>query len=73
MPGSFYPRAAFPGKVNIDSRIPDEIIKDLEKRGHIINRMGYRLRGMCVMRDPATSLLSSAVCSESEYGHVTGW
>jgi gamma-glutamyltranspeptidase / glutathione hydrolase len=73
MPGSFYPRTAFPGKVNLDMRIPPEVVKDLEKRGHIVNRMDYRLRGMCVMQVPLTGKLSGAVCSESEYGKVEGW
>lgn len=73
MPGSFYPRTAFPGKVNLDSRIPDEVKKDLENRGHKINLMDYRLRGMCVMRDSETGTLSGAVCSESEYGQAMGW
>ena len=73
MPGSFYPRTAFPGKVNLDSRIPPEVRKDLENRSHIINVMDYRLRGMCVMFDPGDRALSGAVCSESEYGLVMGW
>jgi len=73
MPGSFYPRTAFPGKVNIDWRIPDKVVKALKKKGHETNVMDYRLRLMCVMRDLEIKTLYGSVCSESEYGAVIGW
>jgi len=73
MPNSFYPRECFPGKVNMDTRFPPEIIRDLESRGHKVTPMDYRLRLMCMMRDLNGPTLSGAVCSESEYGHVMGW
>jgi gamma-glutamyltranspeptidase/glutathione hydrolase len=73
MPGSFYPRAAFPGKVNIDTRISEEIMKDLKSRGHVINPIEYKRRTMCVMRDLETGTLSGGVCSEAEYAHAIGW
>ena len=37
-PSSFYPRAAFPARVVAESRIPSEILEDLERRGHDIER-----------------------------------
>ncbi len=33
-PSSFWPRAAAPGKVVIEGRYPDSVLKDLKQRGH---------------------------------------
>ena len=37
-PSSFYPRAAFPARVVAESRIPSDVLEDLERRGHDIER-----------------------------------
>ena len=37
-PSSFYPRAAFPARVVAESRIPSDILEDLERRGHEVER-----------------------------------
>ena len=33
-PSSFYPRSAYPGRMFAESRIPREVIAELERRGH---------------------------------------
>ena len=33
-PSSFYPRAAFPGQVEIESRAPASLVASLRERGH---------------------------------------
>ena len=37
-PSSFYPRAAFPARVVAESRIPADVLGELERRGHEIER-----------------------------------
>jgi gamma-glutamyltranspeptidase/glutathione hydrolase len=37
-PSSFYPRAAFPARVVAESRIPSNVLGELERRGHEIER-----------------------------------
>ena len=37
-PSSFYPRAAFPARVVAESRIPSDVLGELERRGHEIER-----------------------------------
>ena len=39
-PSSFYPRAAFPARVVAESRIPSEVRRELERRGHDIKLTG---------------------------------
>jgi gamma-glutamyltranspeptidase/glutathione hydrolase len=34
MPSSFYPRDAYPGRLDVESRIGDEVIGELRRRGH---------------------------------------
>ena len=36
-PSSFYPRQAYPGHVTADSRIPSDVIAELERRGHTVD------------------------------------
>ena len=37
-PSSFYPRAAFPARVVAESRIPSDVLGELERRGHEIEK-----------------------------------
>jgi len=39
-PSSFYPRTAFPGEVVVESRLDEDVLTDLESRGHRITRSG---------------------------------
>ncbi len=37
MPSSFYPRDAYPGRLDVESRIGDEVIGELRRRGHDVH------------------------------------
>src|SRR5690606_9570553 len=62
MASSFWPRTWTPGGVDVEDRLGDDVIADLERHGHVIPRTGPWSQGRLssVMRDPATGLLSAA-------------
>ena len=37
-PSSFYPRQAYPGKLVIEGRFAPDVLEDLEKRGHVVEK-----------------------------------
>ena len=37
MPSSFYPRHAYPGRLDVESRVGTEVIDDLRRRGHDVH------------------------------------
>ncbi len=73
MPLSFYPRIAHPGKVSMDTRFPDEVLNELERRGHLVNHGPMPVRMMAVMRDNINGTLHGGVCSSSPTGYALGF
>lgn len=65
-PGSFWPRTWTPGGVVVEDRLGDDVIADLESRGHRVTRAGDWSLGRLssVTRDPATGVLSAAANPE---------
>jgi gamma-glutamyltranspeptidase/glutathione hydrolase len=37
MPSSFYPRGAYPGRLDVESRVGDAVIGELARRGHVVH------------------------------------
>jgi gamma-glutamyltranspeptidase/glutathione hydrolase len=37
MPSSFYPRQAYPGRLDVESRVGDDVVGELRRRGHDVN------------------------------------
>jgi gamma-glutamyltranspeptidase/glutathione hydrolase len=37
MPSSFYPRQAYPGRLDVESRVGDAVVEELRHRGHDVN------------------------------------
>jgi gamma-glutamyltranspeptidase/glutathione hydrolase len=62
MPSSFYPRLAEPGVVSAESRIREDALRELERRGHRIRMAGPWEHGrvLAVARDPQTGLCEAA-------------
>lgn len=73
-PSSFYPRAASPGRIKIDSRVPEEVVEELERRGHkIAARNAYEgLKMMAIRRDPARGVIEGGVCSNPTTAYALG-
>ncbi|MFB8003692.1 gamma-glutamyltransferase family protein [Nocardia sp. NPDC056000] len=73
-PGSFYPHAMNPGGVGVESRIGDDVIAELRRRGHQVTVGEPWSEGrMCaVARDPETGVLSAAANPRGMQGYAAG-
>lgn len=73
-PGSFWPRTWTPGGVVVEDRLGDDVIADLEARGHRITRAGDWSLGRLssVTRDPATGVLSAAANPRGAQAYAAG-
>jgi gamma-glutamyltranspeptidase/glutathione hydrolase len=66
-PSSFWPRWAEPGVVAAESRIGEEVLRELERRGHRVRRSGPWEHGrvMAVARHPETGVCEGAASPRS--------
>jgi gamma-glutamyltranspeptidase/glutathione hydrolase len=73
-PGSFWPRTWTPGGADIEGRIGDAVIADLERRGHVVTRTGDWSLGRLssVERDPHTGIVSAAANPRGAQGYAVG-
>jgi gamma-glutamyltranspeptidase/glutathione hydrolase len=73
-PSSFYPRDMTPGEVVVESRIGDEVVADLRRRGHTVTVAGPWSLGRlsAVSRDPETGLLRAAANPRGMQGYAAG-
>ncbi|PNI09401.1 transferase [Arthrobacter sp. AFG7.2] len=74
IPGSFWPRTWTPGGAVVEDRIGDDVIADLEARGHEVTRAGDWSLGRlsAVMRDPGTGVLKAAANPRGAQGYAAG-
>ncbi len=76
LPDSFYPRLFRPGLSVAEERIPDEVVRELEQRGHRMRRSGPWDHGrvLAVARHPETGLCEAAASPRNRvaYGGVLG-
>ncbi|WP_406135609.1 gamma-glutamyltransferase family protein [Streptomyces sp. NBC_01089] len=73
-PSSFHPRGMRPGSVTVESRIGEETIAELRRRGHEVTVGGAWSEGrLCaVARDPLTGVLSAAANPRGMQGYAVG-
>lgn len=74
-PSSFYPRPAYPGRVEVEGRIPREVIAGLESRGHEVRVIDGWANGkvMGIRCDRERGVLSGAVSPRRTIGYALGW
>ena len=74
-PSSFYPRNAYPTRVNVEGRISREVIAELEHRGHEIIVGGDWSQGkvMGICRDTERGVIMGACSPKGNIGYVIGW
>ena len=74
MPESFWPRTWTPGGAVVEDRLGDEVIADLERRGHRVTRAGDWSLGRlsAVTSDPYTGLLGAAANPRGAQGYAAG-
>ena len=56
--------------LTIESDFPDEVLRDLERRGHVLERVGH-LEGPCAMQ--AIRLMPNGVCVAGSDTRRDGW
>jgi len=73
-PSSFFPRAMEPGACTVESRIGDDTIADLRRRGHdvTVGEPWSEGRLCAVARDPETGVLSAAANPRGMQGYAAG-
>ena len=75
-PSSSEPHAYHPGRLNLESRIPESTLHELEKRGHKIARwpdLAWQAGAVCVVRrDDATGVLEGAA-DPRRPAYALGW
>ncbi|GAA5226052.1 gamma-glutamyltransferase [Paeniglutamicibacter antarcticus] len=74
IPGSFFPRTWEPGGAVVEDRLGDDVLVDLEKRGHIITRAGDWALGRlsCVAKNHKTGVISAAANPRGAQGYAAG-
>lgn len=74
-PSSFYPRPAYPGRVEVEGRIPPAVIADLERRGHEVVVLDDWANGkvMGIRIDRTRGVLHGAVSPRRTIGYALGW
>jgi len=74
-PSSFYPRAAHPGRVVVEGRIPREVAAELERRGHEVIMTDDWANGkmMAIRYDKTRGVILGAVSPRGTIGYALGW
>ncbi|WP_193509129.1 gamma-glutamyltransferase [Cryobacterium sp. BB736] len=73
-PDSFWPRTWVPGGAVVEDRLGDEVIGELEARGHVVTRAGDWTLGRLSTAglDPETGLLYAAANPRGNQGYAAG-
>jgi gamma-glutamyltranspeptidase / glutathione hydrolase len=73
-PSSFYPRESYPGQIVVESRLGEEAIAELRRRGHdvVVSDAWSLGRLSAVSRDPESGLLRAAANPRGMQGYAAG-
>ena len=73
-PSSFYPHEHQLGVVVVESRMGEEVLLELQDRGHLVGRAGdWEIGRMCaVSRDPKTGVLRAGANARGMQGYAAG-
>ncbi len=74
-PSSFYPRKAYPGRVEAEGRIPREVLAALERRGHEVDILDGWANGkaMGIRYDSERGVIQGGVSPRRLIGYALGW
>ena len=74
-PSSFYPRSAYPGRMFAESRIPPEVIAELERRGHEVVMTEAWANGnvMGIRYDKDRGVILGGAAPKGDVGYAIGW
>lgn len=73
-PSSFYPRAAYPGKMVVEGRIPEEVRAALQAKGHTVEVTGNWANGkvLAVKLDRENGVIAGAASPRHMLAYVVG-
>jgi gamma-glutamyltranspeptidase/glutathione hydrolase len=74
-PGSFWPHTVKPGEVAVEPRIPGDVVKGLEKKGHRIAMSRPWSHGRClaIRIDPDTGVMYGGASPRTGEPYALGW
>jgi len=74
-PSSFYPRSAFPARVEVEAGFPESVVADLQRRGHDIGMLDRWANGkvMGIRLDRDRGVIQGAVSPRRGIGYALGW
>jgi len=74
-PSSFYPRSAYPGRIDVEDRIAREVVSGLERRGHEVVLLDGWSNGkaMGIRYDRERGVIQGGVSPRRQIGYALGW
>ena len=74
-PSSFYPRPAYPNRVEVEARVDAAVLKELERRGHEVKVIDGWANGkvMGIRFDEARGVMAGGVSPRRAIGYALGW
>jgi gamma-glutamyltranspeptidase/glutathione hydrolase len=74
-PGSFWPHTVKPGEVAVEPRIPGDVVKGLEKKGHRVKMSRPWSHGRClaIRIDPDTGVMYGGASPRTGEPYALGW
>jgi gamma-glutamyltranspeptidase/glutathione hydrolase len=74
-PSSFYPRDAYPARIEAEDRIDPAALRELERRGHEVKVTGGWVNGKCmgIARDERHGTIAGACSPRTQIGYAFGW
>jgi len=74
-PSSFYPRAADPGGLHVEARVPESVRAELASRGHVVHVAGDWKGGntLAASVNPLTGVRSAVASPRLDPAYAVGW
>jgi gamma-glutamyltranspeptidase/glutathione hydrolase len=75
VPGSFWPHAAYPGRVYVEPRISEGVMAGLAKRGHevVVSDPWSHGRCLAIRYDPDTGVMFGGASPRRAEAQAIGW
>jgi gamma-glutamyltranspeptidase/glutathione hydrolase len=74
-PSSFYPRPAYPNRVEVEERLDRAVVRELERRGHEVKVIDAWANGkvMGIRLDRERGVIAGAASPRRSIGYALGW
>ncbi len=74
-PGSFWPHAAYPGRVHVEPQIPNVVVDGLRKKEHeiVMSRPWSHGRCLAILYNPETGVIYGGASPRTAKAYAIGW